>query len=137
MPRRVGLALVLVLPGLLAAGCGARSSKPFTAKGTASCLPQKGFEHVTMDPAKVGFIAAFAENGGIRATASDGNVLTIAFAADEAGAESTREAFKAHASPFYRRRISDILESERNAVLVWTTAPTQQQISDAESCLAP
>jgi hypothetical protein len=132
--RRVGILVVLAL---LAAGCGARSNKPFTAKATASCLPQKGFKQVTTNPAKVGFIAAFAENGGIRATAADGNVLTIAFASDEAGAASTRRAFKAHASPFYRRRIDDILESQRNAVLVWTTSPTQQQISDAESCLAP
>jgi hypothetical protein len=127
----------LLLAGLVlvAAGCGARSSAPYTATGTVACLKSKGFTGVTTNPVKVGFIAGFADNGGILAKAPSGNVVTIAFAGDATGAADTEAAFKAHATPFYRRHIHDIMESKRNAVLVWQTSPTQQQIDDALGCL--
>ena len=135
--RRVrALPLVLLAAlALVAAGCAARSSKPYTATGTAKCLTSKGFTGVTTNPVKVGFIAGFADNGGILATAPGGNVVTIAFAGDTPGAAQTEEAFRAHATPFYRRHMSDIMESQRNAVLVWQTSPTQPQIDDALACL--
>jgi hypothetical protein len=100
-----------------------------------ACLRDKGFTQVTRNPKKIGFIAAFAENGGLKARAADGNVLTVAFAGDEAGATSTQAAFKTQASPFYRKRILDVMQAERNAVLVWTTAPTQEQIDTVKRCL--
>jgi hypothetical protein len=31
--------------------------------------------------------------------------------------------------------MSDIMESERNAVLVWTTSPSVAQLADVKSCL--
>jgi hypothetical protein len=130
-------AVCFALLALLAAGCGAQSSKPFTAAGTAGCLKKQGFTGVTQARAKIGFIAAFAEHGGVIGTASDGNRLTIAFAADEEGAKSTEAAFRNQASPFYKKRINDVMRADRNAVIVWTTAPTQQQIDTVESCLAP
>jgi hypothetical protein len=132
------LSLVLVVSlALVAAGCGARSSKPYTAAGTVACLKSKGFTGLTTNPVKVGFIAGFADNGGILAMAPgvNRNVVTIAFAGDTAGAAQTESAFKAHATPFYRRHMGDIMESQRNAVLVWQTSPTQQQIDDALGCL--
>jgi hypothetical protein len=138
MARRSLLVLFAVALAVAAAGCGARSNKPFTAEGTAACLATKGFTKVTTDPLKVGFIAAFAENGGLRATATGGNVLTVAFAADDtAGVASTEEAFRSHAPPRLRPRMNDIMESERNAVLVWTVSPTSGQLADAKSCLHP
>jgi hypothetical protein len=130
------LSLVLVVSlALVAAGCGARSSKPYTAAGTVACLKSKGFTGLTTNPVKVGFIAGFADNGGILATAPGGNVVTIAFAGDTSGAAQTEAAFRAHATPFYRRHMSDIMESKRNAVLVWQTSPTQPQIDDVLGCL--
>jgi hypothetical protein len=128
-------AVCLVLLALFAAGCGARSSKPYTAAGTVGCLKQKGFTKVTQAPAKIGLIAAFAEHGGLQATASDRNILRIAFAADEAGAASTQAAFKNQAPPFYKKRIADVMQADRNAVMVWTTAPTQEQIDTVKGCL--
>lgn len=122
---------------LVAAGCGARSSKPFTAAGSAACFTKKGFTKVTTDPLKVGFIAGFAENGGLRATAADGNVLTIAFAADDTSASETETAFRRHAPASLRPHMNDIMEAQRNAVLVWTTSPSAQQLADAEGCLHP
>ena len=106
----------------VAAPAAARAAfKPFTAKGTAPLPDAKGFTNVTTDPLKVGFIAAFAENGGLRAVTTDGNVLTIAFTADDTdGVASTQEAFTQHAPAGSARSMNDIMESERNAVLVWT-----------------
>ncbi len=136
MVRRTFLVLATALLAVVAAGCGARSNKPFTAKGTAACMAKKGFTHVMTDPLKVGFIAGFAENGGLRATTADGNVLTIAFTADDtAGVASTKQAFRSHAPAKLRPRMNDIMESERNAVLVWTVSPTPTQLADAKSCL--
>ena len=132
---RARLLLFLLPIALLVADCGRGSTAPYTTAATAPCLKAKGFTKVTTDPGKVGFIAGFADNGGIRATAPGGNVLTIAFAGDTAGAAQTERAFRAHATPFYKRHMHDIMETQRNAVLVWTTAPTQSQIDTALGCL--
>jgi len=122
---------------LLVAGCGRGSTAPYTAAATAPCLKSKGFTKVTTDPDKVGFIAGFADNGGVFAVAPGSkNTVTIAFAGDTAGAGPTEQAFRAHASAFYKKHMSDIMQSKRNAVLVWTTSPTQDQIDTAVGCLA-
>ena len=134
--RPLSFVLVVTL-ALIAAGCGARSTAPYTAAGTVACLKSKGFTGVTTDPVKVGFIAGFADNGGVFAVApASKNTVTIAFAGDTAGAKGTEDAFRAHASAFYKKHMSDIMQSKRNAVLVWTTSPTQDQISTAIACLA-
>jgi hypothetical protein len=122
---------------VLAAGCGGGSGQSqYTATGTAKCIREKGFTHVTTNPHKVGFIAGVAPNGGIKAVAPSGNVLTIAFAQDAAGAASTKQAFRDNASAFYKKHMSDIMESQRNAVLVWTTSPSQDLLSTVLGCLA-
>jgi len=135
--RRAFVVATIAVLAVVVAGCGARSTKPFTAKGSASCLKQKGFKDVTTAQTKVGFIAGFAANGGLRATTSDGNVLTVAFAEDEASTASTEQAFRRFAPPKLRPRMSDIMEAERNAVLVWTVTPTAAQLADAKGCLHP
>lgn len=135
MARRSLFLLALASLAILAAGCGARNNKPYTAKGSAACFAKKGFTHVTIDPLKVDLIAAFADNGGLRATTVDGNTLTIAFDADEASVPSTKEAFTKHAPPKLRPHMSDIMESQRNAVLVWTVSPTPDQLAAAMGCL--
>ena len=137
MARSAVPCLVLALLVIVAAGCGARSSKPFTAAGTQACIAKKGFTEVTTSRLKVGFIAGFAENGGLRAKAPDGNVLTIAFTADAKSADSTKQAFRDHAPPKLRPRMNDIMESQGNAVLVWTVSPTATQLADVEGCLHP
>jgi hypothetical protein len=132
--RILGIALAVAL---LAAGCGVRTSKPFTAQGTAACLRSHGFTGVTTNPGKVGFIAGFADNGGIRATSAMGNVLTIAFTADSNSTSSTEQAFRAHAPKSLRPHMSDIMETNRNAVLVWTTTADSGELAAATSCLSP
>jgi hypothetical protein len=137
MARRASVLVAFALLVLVVAGCGARNSKPFTAKGSAACFTKKGFTQVTTNPVKVGFIAGFANNGGLRTTASDGNVLTVAFTADESSVASTEQAYRSHAPPKLRPRMNDIMEAARNAVLVWTVSPTAKQLADAVSCLHP
>ena len=122
---------------LLVAGCGVRNSKPFTAAGTAPCLRGKGFTGVTTNPLKVGFIAGFADNGGIRATSASGNGLTIAFESDPTAVASTEQAFREHAPKRVRPHITDIMQTSRNAVLVWTITPDPGELDAAMRCLMP
>jgi len=130
----LGIALAVAL---LAAGCGVRTSKPFTAVGTAPCLKTRGFTAVTTNPLQVGFIAAFADKGGISAVSPMGNHLTIAFAADADSTSSTERAFRSHAPKSLRPHMSDILEVNRNAVMVWTTTPDPAELDAATRCLKP
>jgi hypothetical protein len=130
--RRLGL---LLLVALAAAGCGVRNSKPFTAEASAPCFRSHGFTGVTTDPSRVGFIAGFADHGGIRAASATGNVLTIAFTAGPDSVPSTETAFKAHAPKSLRPHITDIMSSNRNAVLVWTVTPKGDEADAATRCL--
>jgi hypothetical protein len=129
LPPLAALLVVLVL-----AACGS-TSKPYTAAGTKACLVQKGFTGVTSSPAKIGFIAAFAANGGIQGRSPAGNVLTIAFADGPSSAPGIEKRYRRAAPPRLRPHMSDIMEAQKNAVLVWTVSPSQQELSDAEGCL--
>ena len=128
---------LLVLAALLVAGCGVRTSKPFTAKGSAACLSKHGFTGLSTKISAVGFIAGFADKGGIRARSATGNVVTIAFAADADSAPSTAQAFRLRAPKSLRPHMSDIMETDRNAVLVWTVTPNPDEDDAARRCLAP
>jgi hypothetical protein len=132
--RRLG---ILCAIACLAAGCGVRSSKPFTAAGSAACLRSHGFRDVTTDPAKVGFIAGFADLGGIKATSPTQNVLTIAFTGDADSTGDTEDAFRTHAPKSLRPHMSDIMSTNRNAVLVWTITPRSDELDTVNRCLAP
>jgi hypothetical protein len=135
MPRRAPVLVCALALVLVAAGCGGGSKKPYTAAATAACLRTTGFTKVTTNPDKVGFVAGFAENGGLRATSRSGNVLTIAFAGDPSGVPGTEKAFRQHASGVYKRHIQDVMSSQGNAVLVWTVTPAQKQLDAAVGCL--
>jgi hypothetical protein len=129
----LGIALAV---GLLA-GCGVRTTKPFTAHGTVGCLKSHGFTRVTTDPLRIGFIAAFADNGGISAVSPRGNRLTIAFTADADSTGPTEKTFRARAPKSLRPHMSDIMQTNRNAVLVWTTTPDPAELDTVNRCLKP
>jgi hypothetical protein len=133
---RRSLALLLVAV-LLSAGCGVRTSKPYTAKGTAPCLRGKGFTSVSTSPAKIGFIASVAANGGLIATGTNGNKLTIAFTDSADDVSDTQDSFTRFAPPPYKAHMADIMETDRNAVLVWTFTPDSQDLDTAKRCLQP
>jgi len=136
MPRRAPVFVCALALSLAVAGCGGGSKKPYTAAATAPCLKTKGFKKVTTNPDDVGFVAGFADNGGLRATSASGNVLTIAFAGDASGVPGEEKAFKQHASGVYKRHIEDVMSSKGNAVLVWTVTPSQTQLDAAVGCLS-
>ena len=122
--------LVLVL-----AACGGSGNTPYTAAGTKACLAQQGFTGVTTAAAKIGFIAAFAGNGGLQAKSKTGNVVTVAFADDPSSVPGIEKQYRRAAPARLRPHMGDIMESQRNAVLVWTVSPTSAELSAAEGCL--
>jgi hypothetical protein len=128
---------VLLAVCVVVAGCGVRNSKPFTAQGTVSCLKDHGFTRVTTNPGLVGFIAGFADHGGLRAASPSGNILTVAFTAGADSVGSTEDAFRSHAPKSLRPHMSDIMMTNRNAVLVWTTTPKPDELDTAQRCLKP
>jgi hypothetical protein len=134
--RRIPL-LAAILSVMVLAACGSGAPKPYTAAGTKACLAQNGFTHVTTSADKIGFIAAFAANGGLQARSKTGNVLTIAFADEATSVPGIEKQYRRAAPPRLRPHMADIMESQRNAVLVWTVSPIQSELSSAESCLHP
>lgn len=88
-----------------------------------------------MDPGKVGFIAGVAQYGGLYAKSPSGTPLTIAFSADANDAAATEASYRQHAPASLRRHMAEIMESQSNAVLVWTESPSQEQLSLALGCL--
>jgi hypothetical protein len=132
--RRLSPLAVLLLVLVLAA-CGSTSSKPYTAAATKACLVNQGFTGVTTNAGKVGFIAAFAANGGLQGRSKTGNVLTIAFTDSAGSVSGIEKAFRRNAPASLRPHMSDIMESQGNAVLVWTISPISDELSAAEGCL--
>jgi len=133
--RRFPLLAALLFVAVLA-GCGSGSTKPYTAVATKACLTQKGFTGVSTAASKVGFIASFAANGGLVGKPSSGNVVTIAFTAGPNDVAGTERAFRRAAPASLRPHMSDIMEAQGNAVIVWTVSPSSRELSDVQGCLA-
>ena len=79
-------------------------------------------------------VAAAAPNGGLLARAP-GNALTIAFASDSGDAESIAQAFTRFAPKKLRPHISDVMRTEKNAVLLWTVTPPLEELNKVVGCL--
>ena len=123
----------LLLASLLASGCSSGEPSTYKASGTAKCLGGKGYR-VTTDPTRIGVIAAAAPNGGLRAF-EPGNALTIAFAADAKDALEIQKAFKRFAPKRLRRHITDVMRTQKNAVLLWTVTPPIDELNKVFGCL--
>ncbi|MGZ8739738.1 MAG: hypothetical protein ACXWZ8_03980 [Gaiellaceae bacterium] len=127
-----GLSILLVT-GLLAAGCSSGEPSTFKAGPTATCLKGEGYR-VTTDDAKVGVLAANSPNGGLLAK-EPGNALTIAFAQDSDDAIKTAAAIKRFAPKKLRPHITDVMRTQKNAVLLWTITPPQDELNQVFACL--
>jgi hypothetical protein len=127
-----GLAVVFCAT-LMFVGCTETEPSVYKAEGTAKCLRKDGYK-VTTDPAKVGVIAAAAPNGGLLAH-EPGNALTIAFASDDGDAQSIAQAFKRFAPKKLRPHISDVMRTQKNAVLLWTVTPSIEELNKVVGCL--
>jgi hypothetical protein len=124
---------ILITAGLLLAGCSSGEPSTFKAGPTAKCLEGEGYR-VTTDDAKVGVIAANAPHGGLLAT-EPGNALTIAFAQDSDDAIKTAAALKDFAPEKLRPHITDVMRTQKNAVLLWTVTPPQEELNKVSACL--
>ena len=124
---------IAVVAGLVA-GCGADAATPYTAKATAPCLRDAGFAVSTADR-DVGVIAASAARGGLHARVK-GNDLIVAFGRDAREALDLARGYRRFAPKKVRKHLRDILSRQRNAILVWTVAPTQLQLQTVQKCLA-
>jgi len=129
--------IVLVAVAALVAGCGVRNSTPFSPTASAACLRTHGFTSVTTAATQIGFVAAFADDGGLRATSPDRNVLTVAFAADAqpSSTSSLEDSFRSHAPKSLRPHMGDIMSVNRNAVIVWTISPSSSDSDTVNRCL--
>jgi hypothetical protein len=124
---------IVVLAGLLLAGCSSGEPSAFKAAPTSTCLAGKGYR-VTTDVAKVGVVAGNAPNGGLLAK-EPGNALTIAFGQNSDDALQIAAAFKRFAPKKLRRHITDVLRTQKNAVLLWTVTPPQRELDKVYACL--
>jgi hypothetical protein len=124
---------ILLVIGLLSAGCSSGEPSAYKAEPTANCLRGHGFE-VTTDDSKVGVIAANAPNGGLRMN-EPGNALTAAFAQNSDDAIQIAAAFKRFAPKKLRPHILDVMRTEKNAVLLWTVTPPQEEMNKVFACL--
>jgi hypothetical protein len=118
---------------LFLAGCSSGEPNAFKAEPTASCLRGNGYQ-VTTDDSKVGIVAGNAPNGGLLAK-EPGNALTIAFAQDSDAAIKTAAAIKKFAPKNLRLHITDVMRTQKNAVLLWTITPPQDELDKAFACL--
>jgi hypothetical protein len=125
--------VVLLLLSGLAAGCTSGEPSAFTAEPTAKCLRGQNYR-VTTDDAKVGVVAANAPHGGLLAK-ERGNALTIAFAQNSDDAIMVSGAFKRFAPKKLKPHIEDVLRIQKNAVLLWTVTPPQDEMNKVFGCL--
>jgi len=124
---------VLLLLAVFAAGCNSEPSV-YKAAPTAKCLSDKLHYDVTTDPPKLGIVERNAANGGLLAH-HPGNAIRIAFGENTDAAPGLEHAFRVFASPKLRPHITDVMRMNKNAVLLWTVTPPQEEINSVYGCL--
>jgi hypothetical protein len=128
---RVVFAVLAV--ALLVAACGDTEPDAYTAEPTAECLREDGYRVVT-DPAKLGVVEANTANGGLLAT-KPGNAVRIAFGANTDDAIGIQRGYRRFVSKRLRPHISDVMRTQKNAVLLWTVTPPLDEMNQVFGCL--
>jgi hypothetical protein len=131
--------LVLVSVALVATACGGakQSRGPYLPGPTADCLRSHGF-HASTRSKDVQLLFATAGRGGLHAwhdSEKQGNQLQIAFATNRKGATIEYYAIRRQLPRHVRLRIFDVARVKRNAVILWTIAPTPTDDQAAIDCL--
>jgi hypothetical protein len=121
-----------VLLAVAAAGCNTEPAV-YKAEPTAKCLRGHGYR-VTTDPAGLGVVERNAANGGLIAF-HPGNAVRIAFAESSDAARGLEHAYRVFAPKKLRPHITDVMRTQKNAVLLWTVTPPQQEMDDVFACL--
>jgi hypothetical protein len=128
---RLLLCLALAL-AVVAAGCNTEPSV-YKAEPTAKCLRKLGYRVVT-ERSQLGVVEATAENSGLIAY-HPGNAVRIAFGASEEDAVGIQNGYRRFVSKKVRPHITDIMRTQKNAVLLWTVTPPQQEMDQVFGCL--
>jgi hypothetical protein len=133
MRTRSGLAAALAL-GALLTGCGnppGEEPSSYAFGPTKTCL--QGEEGVSVDTKNVDFVATTALGGAMRVKVSPENFVVMAFGDDEAEAGRIEQAYRDFAGK--RIPIDDVLQREKNLVLVWNAPPSGDESNAISSCL--
>jgi hypothetical protein len=118
---------------LALAGCGSNAVHVFHADGTAKCLRGAGYR-VVDNADKLGVIAGAAPLWAVRAL-EPGNTVTIAFGNDHRDAVNISELYRKFAPKKLRPHIDDVMEIQKNAVLVWTVTAATADHEKVVGCL--
>jgi hypothetical protein len=124
---------VLLLVAAVAAGCNSEPST-YKAAPTAKCLRNKLHYEVTTDPAQLGIVERNAANGGLLAH-HPGNAIRIGFAESSDASAGLEHGFRVFAPKTLRPHITDVMRTNKNAVLLWTVTPPQEEINSVYGCL--
>jgi hypothetical protein len=123
---------LLLLLAVVAAGCDTEPSK-YKAEPTAKCLRKHGYE-VTTEPTQLGVVEGHTENGGLIAR-HPGNAVRIAFGASSDDAPGIENGYRRFAPKKLRPHIDDVMRTQKNAVLLWTVTPPQDEMDTVFGCL--
>jgi hypothetical protein len=118
---------------LAASGCGAKAVNTYHVDGTAQCLKDGGYR-VRTDSDNLGVVAAAAPLGSVRAF-EPGNTVTISFGNDHREAVNISELYRKFAPKKLRPHIDDVMEVQKNAVLLWTVTPPVEEHDKVLGCL--
>jgi hypothetical protein len=127
------LVLAVIAVALLVAACGDTEPDAYTAQPTAGCLRGDGYRVLT-DPAKLGVVEANTANGGLLAT-KPGNAVRIAFGANSDDAIGIQRGYRRFVSKRVRPHISDVMRTQKNAVMLWTVTPPLEEMNRVFDCL--
>ncbi|MEX2211512.1 MAG: hypothetical protein WD689_07085 [Gaiellaceae bacterium] len=117
---------------VLAGGCGgSEPAEPdrYVLAPTRDCLVELGRD---VDTKRVDFVATTASGGAMRVTL-DENFLVAAFGADPAEAERLELAYRQFAGKSIP--IDDVLQRQKNVVLVWNAPPSAEHRDAVLGCL--
>jgi hypothetical protein len=119
--------VVLAAALLVLAGCGGGGSLYVLGK-TRACLRDK---NVRLGP-PIDFVATTATGGATRALLP-GNTVSIVFGETQSDADNIADEYRRVAAT--NVGIDDILQEQRNVVLLWHIHPTDAHVSLITGCL--
>lgn len=130
---RSGLAAALAF-GALFSGCGGSGGdepSSYALAPTKQCLAAE--DGVKVDAHAVDFVASTALGGAMRVKVSPQNFVVMAFGENDAEGARIEEAYRDFAGR--RIPIDQVLQRNKNLVLVWNAPPSGDEESAISSCL--
>jgi hypothetical protein len=118
---------------LALAGCGSNATNVYHVDDTATCLRDAGYR-VRTDSDKLGVVAAAAPLGSLRAS-EPGNNVTISFGNNHREALNISGLYRKFAPKKLRPHIDDVMEIQKNAVLLWIITPPSDEHAKVTGCL--